>query len=529
MAGLESCNLSDGILDFYFKDTPIKDLQVILPRLIELHKKAKKKPDHIVNPRTGKTIRLDGPTAKVIIAQLKADASVTNRRDTTPIASPLPAPTMRPATKSNIGTPQPTPIETQFITEALPPPPKDQPKPPIKIPLPPVFSSTSVSSTSVSPPSLPPPTPPPASTPPPPPTAKVVPTTKEVVATHSEGCLKTVEQYLLENPKSTVWEVIVKQNRCVKRLLNLVDKKTILPAVFRKNAGERYSNNMWGMKGHNYIDFKQSKCKHDCKYCYVKFLRGGIFVPDIEDVQATEVSQAQETNQAMITNQAKITQVWPLAKNEARQHIFFPSMSDVFVENVTDYLTIAQNIMNAGHEIMFTTKPTFEMIQEFIKQYQERGLDKEKMHIFVTITTDDTTTIPNTNIPLLKSMETNCPSYMERIKCIMYLIYNGFIVNVMMEPYLSDPVPIIDHLRPILHGRDNIKRGGGMIAIGKMKYAEDAVFHDDPDTDKQLHQYFSELYTRKNTEQIWNEIKDDDHIFLKMGSIDLLLSYFKVR
>jgi DNA repair photolyase len=85
------------------------------------------------------------------------------------------------------------------------------------------------------------------------------------------------------------------------------------------------------------------------------------------------------------------------------------------------------------------------------------------MAIFVTITTD--------NDQILRQFEPHTSLYEERIAVIRYLVEHGFNTNVMMEPYLSDPIPVINHVLTLI--------GNGIIAVGGMNYTPQVKFTDD--------------------------------------------------
>lgn len=57
-----------------------------------------------------------------------------------------------------------------------------------------------------------------------------------------------------------------------------------------------------------------------------------------------------------------------------------------------------------------------------------------------------------------------------RIECLRELVRGGFNANVMMEPYLRNPVPLIPRLLDILRAVRNPDIAG-TIAIGQMNYA----------------------------------------------------------
>lgn len=146
-----------------------------------------------------------------------------------------------------------------------------------------------------------------------------------------------------------------------------------------------------------------------------------------------------------------------------RKMIFFPSSSDIFVENAKDYVSVCHQIIDAGHEVFFATKPSIQSITAIDRYLGDQY--KSKMVIFVTITTDDD--------QILRQYEPYAPLYEERVNVIRFLVDRGYNVNIMMEPYLSDPRPMLDQLLPII--------GHGIIAVGGMNYSKQVKFSEGAD------------------------------------------------
>jgi hypothetical protein len=204
----------------------------------------------------------------------------------------------------------------------------------------------------------------------------------------------------------------------------------------------------------------------------------------------------------------------PVHDSGRRQMVFFPSSSDIFVENAKDYVQVCLKILHAGHEVMFVTKPTLCSIQAILHEMEETGemdLFRSKMAIFITNTTNDP--------QLLKQMEPHASTYAERLEVIIELRRQRFHVNVMMEPYLSDPRPMIREVEGLLDSSDP----DWVIAIGKLNYSGQMLLNPDPEVDRTIKAQLTQLYAPDNLRQLWEVVQSDPHLFLKKDSNKALL------
>lgn len=326
------------------------------------------------------------------------------------------------------------------------------------------------------------------------------------------GCPPTVAQILADNPMRSVWSAVMEQNVYDKMLLVKV-MDHLLPLRIQKDyyslTSERLQGQWhFGMISHN-IKPGNVACKHGCHYCYETPTPGQdrykrpMRIVEIEEMMPTDVKRVNES--------------FPKVANTERKVYFFPSTCDVFVENALDYVTTCRNLINAGHEIFFVTKPSIDHktglnsvkeIVRIIENDPNSAQFKSKMVIFITITTDDN--------KLIQSYEPHASPYEVRIETLQFLIEHRFNTNVMMEPYLSDPEPIVRRLLPILE-----KQGvNGIIAIGQMNYIPRlALIQSDPI--KKTH--LQELYGRANIARLWDFVKTQNRVFLKKASVSAVL------
>jgi hypothetical protein len=306
---------------------------------------------------------------------------------------------------------------------------------------------------------------------------------------------------LLADGTRSVRSVILEQNKVAMELLASVVKKELTPREFRALSQDRMQG-QWslGMSSYN-IRPSDVACKHACTYCYVQPMLQRWAdksaprhrVPDMEDL--------------MPVDPKKVRKGWRLVKDPSkRKMIFFPSTSDIFVENAKDYADVCHRIIDAGHEVLYITKPTVKSITAVCDAIEAFGPKyKKAMTIYITITTNDP--------ELLHKFEPRAPSYAERLECVRMVGARGFDVNVIMEPYLSDPIPMLPELLAALPPT-------GTIAIGKMNYSPSIKFDENILKDQAMMDYLNELYhTDAHVMSLFREVTGNPRIFLKKDTI----------
>lgn len=296
------------------------------------------------------------------------------------------------------------------------------------------------------------------------------------------------------------WSHLLEQNRYDKEVLKKLMNRQIDRKDFKSQLSERMKGQWnWSMESYN-IRASKYACKNKCVYCYIgpMFARWGrpCEVLDIEDMMPVDVK--------------KVNHSWTHVQENQRKVIFFPSSSDIFEENAVDYVNVCRKIIKAGHDVFFVTKPTMKSITAIVKEFEKDDLVDRFPHmcVFVTITTNNDT--------ILRQYEPCASLYRERVEAIIYLIQHGFYVNVMMEPYLSDPIAVIDELMPILRQQ---KRTDWVIPIGKMNYTSTMKLNPDPEEDRRMKEYLDDLYTPKNLLALWQYIEPNPHLFFKKDTV----------
>lgn len=239
---------------------------------------------------------------------------------------------------------------------------------------------------------------------------------------------------------------------------------------FEKGASIRYTKGewQWGDKSYN-IRRSDAGCKHACVYCYVTPLlqRFGQKLTTVDDIEE------------MPLDSAKVSKGWRKATSPAVY--FFPSTHDIFIENMVEYVEVCRKMIDAGHQIMYVSKPHLEGTKKFVEEVNKLGDEyKKSFATWVTITTN--------NDKLIKEWEPHAPCFAERVECLKYLHANGSRTCIMCEPYLSDPFEFLPALTKYVKG---------VVAVGVMNYTASLQFDEDEDIDAEMKKYLEQFTNRR--------------------------------
>jgi DNA repair photolyase len=317
---------------------------------------------------------------------------------------------------------------------------------------------------------------------------------REMLTVSDSHKIEPIEEKILDD---SIWSLMLKQNLRDKNLLSKFMKNKITKKEYYIKR-KHYDSSAIGMDSYN-IRPQNMACKHACIYCYITpmFAKWNIQykVVDIEDI--------------MPVNKKKVQKKWKKLHPTDKKMMFFPSSCDTFAENANDYVATCRNIIDAGYEIFFVTKPTMKSIIAITDNIEKLpDAYKHKFVIFVTITSDDN--------EILKIYEPYASSFEERVKVLKYLVKNGYNANVMMEPYLSNPIRVAKKVIPYLND--------GIIYIGRMNHTKDIVFNEDKQLDTDIRQYLGNLYSKENMIKLWEFSETQLNVYLNQSIREILES-----
>jgi len=238
------------------------------------------------------------------------------------------------------------------------------------------------------------------------------------------------------------------------------------------------NNVQWAPQGTNIIK-STTNCPNLCRYCYVqawKLRKDKLKIPDIEDVRSL-----------FVIDEDRVNQTW--TKRRQPKLYIFPSTHDIFPENVDDYIIVAKKIMDSGSEILLVSKPRIECIKKICDCLIDY---KNKIMLIFTITSNDN--------EILKEWEPLAPIYEERIECVKYAYEKGYNTSVSMEPFLSDPIPVINDVQEyVTH----------CIWIGSINHCKELEFTDD------MMKKVDELSNKKYIVKLVNMLKNNKKVYWK--------------
>lgn len=156
-------------------------------------------------------------------------------------------------------------------------------------------------------------------------------------------------------------------------------------------------------------------CSNDCKYCYAKMMakRFG---------RSTD-----EEWKHMTINKGAVMKKY----RKYNGRVMFPSTHDITddEEVMEACLTVIGKLLQAGNEVLVTTKPRLSVTQQILFTFSEY-IDQLQFRF----------TITSMNNNLLSFWEPNAPSYDERLASLQSAFNHGFKTSVSIEPFL-DYVP----------------------------------------------------------------------------------------
>ena len=218
-------------------------------------------------------------------------------------------------------------------------------------------------------------------------------------------------------------------------------------------------------------------CKNACKYCY----GSGIAL------RFGRISDRSEWENMEIRHE-DVNKKHP--KYDGR--VMFPTSHDIFEdpEYKEACLTVLQNLLKSGNEVLITTKPRLNVIRNI--DWKFAGFHKQFQFRF---------TIGSINDDTLKFWEPGAPSYKERMDCLKYAYARGYQTSVSAEPFLDyDPIPLVRQLMPYVTES---------LWLGIMTKIPTKGISD---TEKPVYEGIRENYTEENLRSIYKNLKGDSKI-----------------
>jgi DNA repair photolyase len=191
--------------------------------------------------------------------------------------------------------------------------------------------------------------------------------------------------------------------------------------VTKQSAG--HGTQEWSVKTINCC----TGCSHDCRYCYAKGM-------------ATRFRQVAEGN-------------WPNEKirphDVSKRHkkydgqVMFPSSHDITPGNIDACVTVLDNLLKSGNQVLIVSKPHLDCIKRICDEFSEY---KDQILFRFTIGACDDS--------ILSDWEHGAPSYEERKASLKHAYERGFKTSVSVEPMLdsanidaliSDLSPYVTH------------------------------------------------------------------------------------
>jgi DNA repair photolyase len=213
-------------------------------------------------------------------------------------------------------------------------------------------------------------------------------------------------------------------------------------------------------------------CTNNCRYCYAKIIakRFG---------RCTEITWKEiKINQKIINKK--------FGKYDGR--VMFPSSHDIpdIPEAKKACFSVIKSLLEAGNDILITTKPRLRIIQGLVQDFQ---IYKPQIQFRFTITSIDN--------KLLSFWEPGAPTVEERLDCLKYAYNNSFKTSVSIEPFLDyDPIKLIELVLPFVTES---------IWIGPMNYIPKNGI---PNEDRPKYEEIRSRYELNHLKNIFESLKD---------------------
>ena len=114
----------------------------------------------------------------------------------------------------------------------------------------------------------------------------------------------------------------------------------------------------------------------------------------------------------------------------------FPTSHDLFMENVEEACEVLRKMLEAGNEVLITTKPRLDVIKYIIFDLALHEIPRRRELILFRFT------ITSSKDETLQFWEPNAPLFKERMNALIYAHRKDYRTSVSIEPYLDDPLDV---------------------------------------------------------------------------------------
>jgi len=227
-------------------------------------------------------------------------------------------------------------------------------------------------------------------------------------------------------------------------------------------------------------------CSNGCRYCYAKMM-------------AKRFGRCQDhTWKNMIINKSAVDRDYVRYKGR----VMFPSTHDITdnPEIQEACFIVIYKLLQAGNEVLITTKPKLSIIEEIIKRFY---VFREQLQFRFTITSADQ--------QLLSFWEPNAPKFEERFASLKYAYEQTFKTSVSIEPFLDYmPQTLVHSLSPYVTES---------IWLGPMNYIPSNSI---PESDKHYYEDIRYNYLLEHLQEIYEDLRDNPGIRFKDSMINRL-------
>jgi len=330
-----------------------------------------------------------------------------------------------------------------------------------------------------------------------------------------------------------------------RRVINGMIRDAFYHLVDGKATGEEinllesveFGTKQWSDDSFNIMK-TNSTCGNLCIYCYVSGIYnhyGRIQLKDIikqlNDAGAKIIGVEGERmtsadRQSMLlpfeTDEERASKYW--GKPKMPKLFMIPTAHDIFPSNVDYIISNVKDMLTIGHSILIVSKPRLECIRKICEAIDEMdatyanqwgdeygvqpGDYKKNVTFRFTIGSNDQT--------ILDFWEPFAPGYAERVECLKLAMEMGYETSVSMEPFLSDPAPVIEAIDQWVSGE---------IWIGEMnaKPSEKVFDVEFTSSERAKIDEIATLYQFDNINRIVTELRSNQKVNWKESIIKVFL------